>query len=176
MYFVLRIEPENNSIVACDTNKINIVNKMINRALDFIRDEEGNKKANNCFVDSVDTLYGYGVEDGHYLIKSHQDNRVTVYIRRLIKGYLTSSVDVYPVFHFEVQEYDVGVYETSTTQTTIPSKPVVNDNTGLLYAQMIDELKEKLESRIYKNRGYISDTDDDLSEFSLDDTLSDITF
>lgn len=174
MFFIIKVENDNIVIVDNTLTKEEAIDNLKELALNFIKDEEGNNKAEKAFVDNVDEIYSK--ENGYYLLVS-DETTVNVYLKKTNNGYLISGSVVEKMFYYFVTEYNIKrnlvTTEQQTEVSTIPAKPApipVNPIHGN-YSTLLNELKEKLDDI----REKISVDDDVFEESDFDDLeISDI--
>lgn len=171
MFFILKVTDINNiSIIDNSISSKDINNKMTEHALEFIRDEEGTKKSLNAFIDTVDIMHNKCINDGFYLIKGN--NKIDVYSKKTINGYLTSQIITEIVFSMMIVDFNFNeisksklpkIDELTISQnfTIIKTKKMDSDTNSDsdsdsdnnfigFRGQLLDELKERLSERRVK--------------------------
>lgn len=115
--------------------------KLVEVTTDFIRDEEGNKKAKNAFVNDENELKLTKYEDGFYLIRTNNGYGISVVQKKTAIGYVYSTASVSEVASYYICEF-------RNTKEKIESKASENKNfVGIMNEDLLAELKEKLKSR-----------------------------
>ncbi len=184
MYFILCIKEqgENVEIVTSSKNKNEASEKLEQVAIEFIKDEEGNKKAETALCDSLDELQNKA--EGLWLVRT--GNRVTVY-KNVDYGRIFSSMTpekqfFYQICHFDTEKQQSAPVEYVTLNQTKPT--VVKTN----FSAMLGELKNVLnklpsdpiqdlrEDKMYRIRQSVRGTDNDTdydsdSEGSLEEPI-----
>lgn len=115
--------------------------KLVEVTTDFIRDEEGNKKAKNAFVVDENELKLAKYEDGYYLIKTNNGYGISVMQKKTSIGYLYSASAIN-----EVACYYICEFRNTKEKLELPMKESKNF-VGIMNENLLTELKEKLKSR-----------------------------
>jgi len=105
VYFILKSTSLRSPLVhsSCST-KNSALDALEKCALDFIRDEEGNKKAQNAFVLNEEELKKNN-DMGYFLIK-HSADSISVYEKKQIVSYFSTTLDVREIINYSITEYN----------------------------------------------------------------------
>lgn len=117
-------------------------NTMIENALNYIRSEVGDRRAQNSQIDNINNI----TEDGFYLVVSENNIEATIYHRETEGGWIQNGISIKPVIQYFIREYAIR-QETpiATPQEINVSSPVRVPTIGnRQYIYMLDELKAKL--------------------------------
>lgn len=152
MYYVIKVDTENlnaNIIGSCSFK--NELERTINKlATEFIKEEEGTKKAKDSFVKNIEELKTDTCKDGYYLLKK-DDNVIEVYKKEtvIVNGYIMTSIDhkITHVYKFVCSEY-IDLTENVCTNNVISTEKSIEqqENVGS-YNNVLVELKRILAQR-----------------------------
>jgi hypothetical protein len=147
VFFILNTQSlKNTSIQQSFKTKNKALDEIIKISTDFIKEEEGNKKARNAFVESVEELQKAKYDEGYYLIK-YSEISISVYEKKKSKGYFSTFDEINEVSNYSIYEYNFTKEKEefkSTINIKCSSTEYEKDNITGVGVDLLNELKIRL--------------------------------